>query len=110
MGAATATNRGEQEAEVGRAKEEMMRQDALVEEGAAIAVDAGVLARCEIHGAVWEVAFIHEDAYKLGNAKFSKGALNNHFTSRRELTDAIKEAIDQSGMDGCPYCAEALKD
>ena len=59
---------------------------------------------------VWDLSGDREDAYKLGNARFSKGELLNHFESRRELTDAIKAAIEQSGMDGCPRCAKMLED
>ena len=60
-------------------------------------------------GIVWDLSGDREDAYKLGNARFSKGELLNHFESRRELTDAITDAIEQSGMDGCPRCAKMLE-
>ena len=96
---------------MGRAKNEMMRQESLLGEATGIAVDAGVLERCEFHSEiVWDLSGDREDAYKLGNARFSKGELLNHFESRRELTDAIKDAIEQSGMDGCPRCAKMLED
>ena len=96
---------------MGRAKDEMMRQEALLDVATGIAVDAGVLEQCEFHPEiVWEIHGDREDAYKLGNARFSKGGLLNHFKSRRELTDAIKDAIEQSGMDGCQICAKLLED
>ena len=96
---------------MGRAKDEMMRWDELLEEGRVIAVAAGVLAQCEIHPeCVWEVALTTDDAYKLGNHRFDKGLLHNHFKTRKELMDAIKAAIDDSGLEGCPSCANALRD
>lgn len=96
---------------MGRAKEEMMRQEALFDEATGIAVAAGVLGQCEWHPEiVWDLFGDREDAYKLGNARFSRGELSSHFESRRELTDAIKNAIEQSGMDGCPLCAKMLED
>lgn len=60
-----------------------------------IAIEAGVLQRCEHHDdAIFEGDADIEDAYKLGNAKFSRGELGNHFESRREMTDAIKGAVE----------------
>ena len=96
---------------MGRAKDEMMRQQELLEEATRIAVHAGVLGSCEIHeGFVWELGGDHTDAYKLGNALYTKQTLATPCKSRKELTDAIKEAIGQAGMGGCPLCAKMLED
>jgi hypothetical protein len=96
---------------MGRAKDEMMRQESQVEEATDIAVKAGVLNRCEYHAdIVWDNFGDPEDAYKIGNAMFSAGELKNHFDSRRELTDAIKTAIKQAGLGPCPICAKMLED
>jgi hypothetical protein len=96
---------------MGWAKDEMMRhQDQLVE-ATEIAVQAGVLKRCEFHDdIVWDVFGDHAEAYKIGNARFTAGELRADFRSRRELTDAIKAAIEHSGVSGCPLCAKLLED
>ena len=55
---------------MGRVKEEMMRQQELLEEATSIAVTAGVLERCELHPEiVWETHVDPVAAYKLGNAE-----------------------------------------
>ena len=38
--------------------------------------------------------------------RFSRVKLLNHFESRRQLTVAIKDAIEESGMGGMPYLRE----
>ena len=92
---------------MGQAKKEMMRQEELLYEAADIAVEAGVLRRCKYHpDIVWDNHGDRSDAYKLGNARFSRGEVGD-FRSRRELTDAIKNAIEQSG-DECYLCAKRL--
>ena len=96
---------------MGRAKDEMMRREEQIEEATDIAVKAGVLSRCEYHPEiVWDNFGDHEDAYKIGNARFTAGELQTRFESRRELTNAIKAAIEEAGMDGCPICAKMLAD
>lgn len=96
---------------MGRAKDEMMRQEAQIEEATEIAVKAGVLKRCEYHpDIVWDNFGEHEEAYKIGNAMYSAGELQTRFASRRELTDAIKSAIAQAGIGPCPACAKMLED
>lgn len=45
-----------------------------------------------------------EGAYRLGNHKFSKGDLPM-FHDRREMTDAIQNAVNEAGMD-CYYCSK----
>ena len=96
---------------MGRAKDEMMRLEALSLEARDIAVEAGVLLRCEYHpDFVWEHGADNEDAYKLANARFTRGEILTPCNSRRELTDAIKNAIEEAGIFGCPACANALRD
>ncbi|MGD0893791.1 MAG: hypothetical protein ABR923_19895 [Terracidiphilus sp.] len=71
-----------------------------------IAVDAGVLERCEYHGEVFDaMAGDNTPAYMRGNRLFSSGELNGVFSDRREMTDAIKAAIEDSAME-CGYCAK----
>lgn len=71
-----------------------------------IAVEAGVLNRCEFHEEVWDaLAGDNTPAYKLGNYKFSKGELAGVFSDRREMTDAIDAAVEYAGME-CGSCAK----
>jgi hypothetical protein len=71
-----------------------------------IAVDACVLKRCEYHGEVYDaLAGDNTPAYMRGNRLFSSGELNGVFSDRREMTDAIKAAIEDSAME-CGYCAK----
>ena len=50
---------------------------------------------------VWETGDDHENAYALGNSRFTRGDLRNHYSSRRELTDTIQRAIRDAGAFGC---------
>jgi len=72
-----------------------------------IAVEAGVLKPCERHIDYFRVTGKGaENAYRLGNAKFPAGGLSRVFSSRREMTDAIKQAVDHYYYPGgeCPRC------
>lgn len=95
---------------MGIAKRWMEREEAKREEAKDIAVEAGVLKRCEFHDdIILDVFGDHSEAYKLANKKFSASKLREEYASRRELTDKIKEEIEDSS-DGCPYCAQELAD
>jgi hypothetical protein len=67
-----------------------------------IALDAGALRRCEFD-CVIEGSDI-EGAYRLGNRRFSAGLLAGAFESRRDMTDFIKEVVEDSVVE-CPVCA-----
>ena len=96
---------------MGQVKNEMMRQQDLVVHGTEIAVQAGVLQRCEYHSdIVWDRMGDHSDAYRLGNSLYTRGRLTDTFRSRREMTDAIQSAIQDAGADGCPRCDKLLED
>ena len=96
---------------MGRAKDEMMRHDAQIQEATGIAVEAGVLRTCEYHTDItMEGGADPQEAYKIGNARFTRGELQARFESRKELTDAIKAAIDEIALDECPLCAKMLAD
>ena len=92
---------------MGGAKREMERQEGLHFEAIETAVAAGVLRRCEFHeDTVWDPGGDPTDAYKLANYRLSRsGSVDSR--SRREMTDAIKDAIEQSG-DGCYFCERWL--
>lgn len=76
-----------------------------------IGLQAGALQRCEYHSyVIFDGPNNIEDAYKLGNFKFSNGEMKNIFDSRREMTDSIKHAIaDNNGPDSCWACDKALE-
>jgi hypothetical protein len=70
-----------------------------------IAVDAGVLKKCEWHGDVFTTFGDETDAYKLGNYLFSNEKLEGVFSDRTEMNDAIKHAIESAGIE-CNLCAK----
>ena len=45
------------------------------------------------------------DAYKLGNARYEKDALDRIFLSRTDMTDYIKEVVEDAAME-CWSCAK----
>lgn len=77
-----------------------------------IALQAGVLQACEYHSdVIFDGKHDIEEAYKLGNHKFSKGEMAGIFESRKEMTDSIKHVVaDNNGLDGCWSCAKMLED
>ncbi len=96
---------------MGLTKRLMELQEAQCEEATNIAVEAGCLEQCEYHSdMVWETFEDPAEAYKIGNARFTANELQTEFRSRRELTDAIKEAIEEAGIDGCSICTKVLED
>jgi hypothetical protein len=71
----------------------------------AIALQAGVLSVCAVHeDTVIEGSGEVEDAYKLGNAKFTAGELQSIFDSRREMTDYIKAVVEENADGECNQC------
>jgi hypothetical protein len=75
-----------------------------------IAVDAGVLKRCEYHGVIYDpLAGDNTPAYKLGNYRLSAGKLGRLFSSPREMTDTVKAVVEDAGMD-CYICAKERED
>jgi hypothetical protein len=77
-----------------------------------IAIQAGVLKRCENHeDCVFDGGSDPQGAYMLGNAKFTREELKGIFDTRPEMTDCIKKAIEEHhGIDECPRCAKMLAD
>ena len=93
------------------AKRMMELREEQRDEAIDIAVKAGVLERCDLHWEiVWDAFGDPSEAYKIANARFTAGELHTEFKSRRELTDVIKEVIEDSGSDGCPLCTKYLED
>jgi hypothetical protein len=77
-----------------------------------IALQAKVLQACEFHtDIIFDGPNEIEDAYKLGNYKFSKGEMTGVFKGRTEMTDSIKHAVeDNHGPESCWACAKMLDD
>lgn len=76
-----------------------------------IAIRAGVLERCEYcESTVFQGSGDIEDAYKLGNTLFSSGEVSDAFSSRREMTDAIKETVESGdhAADCCYHCHDKM--
>lgn len=92
---------------MGQAKDKMMRDDENRGWALGIARRAGVLSYCPIHLTHSQALGDIEDAYKLGNSRYSAGELDGMFESRREMTDCIKEAVE-SCLDQCYECKEFL--
>lgn len=72
-----------------------------------IAIEAGVLTSCKYHDdAIFEGRNDITEAYRLANTKATKGELNGSSDSRRKMTDAIKEVVENCAIEECPYCAK----
>lgn len=80
--------------------EGLERQD-IAEE---LAVEAGILKRCE-----WHVGFTYQDdwdlerVFRMAAWRFKRGDIPGPFYSQRDLTDAIKAVVDDAPME-CPRC------
>ena len=89
---------------MGLTKRWMEDREAKREEATEIAVEAGSLERCEIHRDYVRDTGDTTMAYRLANTWFTTGELREDYASRRELTDVIKDVIEDSGIDSCPSC------
>lgn len=65
-----------------------------------IAVTAGAPKVCDLHYEVYDPMGEKNGAYKLGNYKFTHGQIPV-FHTRQEMTDTIKEVIDDAAMECC---------
>jgi hypothetical protein len=96
---------------MGAAKQQMLHHQDQLSVATNIAVEADVLSRCEMHeDVVLDNETDHAAAYKLANWKFNHGELQDVFETRREMTDAIQEAILNSSSFGCNSCESVLDD
>ena len=92
---------------MGLAKRELEEHEAKCQVALGIAIEAGVLESCEYHDdTLLEGSSDIEEAYKLGNSKWSKGELSGIFESRREMTDIIKSVVEERWAGECPSCAK----
>jgi len=93
------------------AKEMMARDENKRFRAHQIALKAGVLTTCKYHD---DDVIVNEDkelveAFKLGNARFDKDSLGKVFDDRRDMTDYIKEAVENANTD-CYPCAKMRSD
>lgn len=92
---------------MGITKRMMEQQEALKGAALRILVDASVLEECEVHdGYYYEGGIDVEEAYKLANARITRGEVElPEGVSRRDFTDIIKEAREENwATDSCTYC------
>lgn len=86
--------------------------DELRATAAEVAAQTRALVRCPIHGDVLMNNcdnYALQGAYKLANYKVSKGEIELPMgLTRRDLTDAIKEAVEERELD-CPRCANLFE-
>jgi hypothetical protein len=87
--------------------------DELRDTAAEVAAQTRALVRCPIHGDVL-MNNCDDDAlqgaYKLANSKMTKGEIELPMgLTRRDLTDAIKEAVEEGEVE-CPRCANLFSD
>ena len=90
------------------AKRQLELQDDLRNLSLGVLKEVGLLAECESHPGTYfdgEQGDL-EDAYKLANAKISRGDIElPGGASRRDFTDAIKDTYqDNAGIDYCSSC------
>jgi hypothetical protein len=71
--------------------------------GEELAVDAGILKRCEWHEFVYQDDWDLERAYRLAAWRFKRGEVPGPFYSQRDVTDAIKAAVEDATLN-CPRC------
>jgi hypothetical protein len=94
---------------MGRAKEEMMRQEGLYFTAINLLEETGAVSRCEFHEEFYsdngdEDALKH--AYALGTIWVRDGKVDGE---REEFMTAIKAAYDDAGYD-CPACENHRND
>lgn len=98
---------------MGVAKRYMERQQDLYDLGRDLCIEVGALEECEYHpGTYYDGDGDVEDAYKLANARITKGEIQMASEEdRRTFTDAIKGAYeDNYGVDSCMSCDKNDRD
>lgn len=93
---------------MGLQKHAMMKAEDQEAAALGIARRAGVVDYCEHHGVHSHDGDDIQPAYMLGNSMFSNGELDGIFDDRREMTDAIKAAVESCGTE-C-YSCQRLED
>ena len=92
---------------MGGAKQMMEEKEAKLCIAMQIALEAGVLKKCEFHeNCNYAGGEEIENAYKLANHKYSNGEFKDVFKNRREMTDIIKEVVEDEAAEECFVCAK----
>jgi hypothetical protein len=99
-----------EESYMSRIKQELDEREAKSSLAIAIAMEAGVLVRCEYHDDIYSGGADDDVAYKLGNSKFSEGSLEGIFQSRGEMTGTIQDVLIDHAADRCPRCEHFFED
>ena len=98
---------------MGITKRQMEEDEARHQMGIELCIEAGALEECEYHpGSIYSGDEEVEEAYKLANARASKGQIeiSERFT-RRDLTDYVKKAYeDNCWATECMSCEKVLRD
>jgi len=82
---------------------EQMKRDTALE----IALDSGAIKQCEFHEDIlYEGSSDYKKAYRLGNSRYSSSGYSDVFKNRLEMTDLIKEIIDEYFEGECYACAK----
>ena len=96
---------------MGLAKRQMEEDEGKRQLAISIATEVGVLTTCEFHEEI--ILRGDEDiekAYRLGNTMFSSGKIKDAFSSRSEMTDCIKQVVEENPSHECSYCDKWNKD
>ena len=96
---------------MGQAKREHMRQEKMREIAEELAIEKGLLDKCEAHGYIISTGEVDiAPACKYANSLFSKNSTKTDiFKTRTELTDKIKEVVEDHGTT-CPGCAKVKRE
>lgn len=96
---------------MGQAKREHMRQEEMCEIAEELAIETGLLDKCEAHGYIISTGEVNTTStYKYANSLFSKNSTRTDiFKTRTDLTDKIKEVVEDHGTT-CPGCAKVKRE
>ncbi len=96
---------------MGRIKHMMAEHENKRQFALEITIEAGVLETCEFHeDVVFEGRNDIEEAYRLGNKKYTDNKLSGVFASRREMTDFIKSVVEEHLAEECYCCAKIRRE
>ena len=95
---------------MGAAKHAWIEHQENVAQATGVLIRYGTLKQCEFHDdCIWEGDGDIESAYRRANAEQTRGTLNFGGLSRREVTDALKQACeDWSCADECARCRKLM--
>jgi len=92
---------------MGGAKRMMEENEARRDIALQIVLEAGVLEQCEFHDdCIYLGGEEIESAFKLANHKASDGKLEGVFENRRQMTDIIKDVVEDHAAEECYACAK----